>query len=123
MKKFISAALAFTMLATSSVALAGTSEARQRNHGYYNNDDNGHYYRRDRRHHNGNAAGAAILGFALGAIIVGSQQNRRSYDYDRYDSRDATWDHIRRCEARYRSYDRRTDTFIGRDGREYYCNL
>lgn len=132
-KKIISTALALAMAATSTVGLTGTADARSRHHGYYSNYNDGYYYRRHRHHnHNGDAIAAGVLGFALGAIVVGSTQRRyvrrdyydggRYYDsgYDRYHSR---YDHVRRCESRYRSYDRRTDTFIGRDGREYYCNL
>lgn len=129
MKKTISAALAFTMLATSSVTLAGTSEARhRRGDGYYNNGyDNGYYDNRRHRNRGGDAAAAAIIGLALGAIIVGSTTQRRrtttTYYYDEGYRGNSNWDHVRRCESRYRTYDRRTDTFIGRDGREYYCNL
>lgn len=31
--------------------------------------------------------------------------------------------HVARCEARYRSYDEWSDTFIGNDGRERRCRL
>jgi len=31
--------------------------------------------------------------------------------------------HVARCEARYRTYDRHSDTFIGNDGYEYKCRL
>ncbi len=128
MRKMIATALAFAMLATSSVTFAGTSEARHRGDRYerHHND----YYYHDRRHRrNNDAAAAAIIGLTLGAIIIGSQQNRRDRYYDNgyyrddYRYRDSNWDHIRRCERRYRSYDRYSDTFIGRDGRRYYCNL
>lgn len=33
------------------------------------------------------------------------------------------YDHVAACEARYRSYDRRTDTFVGYDGRVHRCRL
>ncbi len=130
MRRFISMALAFAMLATSSVTFAGTSEARHRDRDryYYDHGNRDYYYdrHRHRRHNNNDVAAAAVIGLALGAIIIGSQQNRRTQYYDRndrYESRDGNWDHIRRCERRYRSYDRYSDTFIGRDGRRYYCNL
>lgn len=123
MRKIISTTLALAMLATSGVAFTGESEARRGHryhdrHHYYDN----HYYH-DRRHyrrHRGGEAAAAIAGLALGAIIVGSTQNR--YRNDGYSYRRGL-SHVERCERRYRSYDRRTDTFIGYDGREYYCNL
>ena len=129
MRKIISSVLALAMLATSAAAFTGESEARSRRH-----YDNKGYYDHHRRHNNNDdVAAAAIIGLALGAIVIGSlaDQNRRTnlnYAYDdrydrRYDARDAQWQHIRRCEARYRSYDRYSDTFIGRDGRRYYCNL
>ena len=129
MRKIISSFLALAMLATSAAAFTGESEARSRRH-----YDNHGYYDHHRRHNNNDdVAAAAIIGLALGAIVIGSlaDQNRRTnrnYAYDdrydrRYDARDAQWQHIRRCEARYRSYDRYSDTFIGRDGRRYYCNL
>lgn len=119
MRKIMSAALALAMAATSAVAFTGESEARR---GYrdYDRYERHHYYDRGyrnryrRHHHHGNEAAAAIAGLALGAIIVGSTQNRYGYRGS---------SHVERCERRYRSYDRRTDTFIGRDGREYYCNL
>lgn len=125
MRRMIASVLAFAMLATSSVTFAGTSEARHRGDRYYERHHNDYYYH-DRRHrrNNNDAAAAAIIGLALGAIIIGSQQNRRDRYYDNgYRSRDTNWDHIRRCERRYRTYDRYSDTFIGRDGRRYYCNL
>jgi hypothetical protein len=31
--------------------------------------------------------------------------------------------HISRCEARFRSYDRSTDMYMGFDGRHHYCRL
>lgn len=126
MKKLISVALAFSMLATSLAALAGTSEARHRDRhydNYYYYDHHNRDYDRRHRDRNNDAAAAAIIALALGAIIIGSQSNRRDRHDDGYRYRDSNWDHIRRCEARYRSYDRRTDTFIGRDGRRYYCSL
>lgn len=126
MRKIISTVLAFAMLATSSVTFAGASEARNRGDRYERHHDDDRY--RHRRNNDGDIAAAAIIGLALGAIIIGSQQNRhdRTYDNNYYrddDRRDSNWEHIRRCERRYRSYDRYSDTFIGRDGRRYYCNL
>lgn len=122
MRKFISMAVAGAMLAASSLTFVGEAEARRGGKYYERHHHHERYY--DRRHRRGNdAAAAAIVGLALGAIIVGTQ-NRQTYRYDRgYDRRDAYWEHVRRCEQRYRSYDRRSDTFIGRDGRRYYCNL
>jgi hypothetical protein len=126
MKKLTSLVLAFTMTATSGLAFAGTSEARSRDrHGYYDNRGYDNHHRRH-RNNNGDAAAAAIIGLALGAIIVGSTQQRQrttTYYYDDPYRGDSNWDHVRRCESRYRTYDRRTDTFLGRDGRRYYCNL
>jgi hypothetical protein len=31
--------------------------------------------------------------------------------------------HIARCEARFRSYNRHTDMYMGYDGRHHYCRL
>lgn len=124
MRKFISSFMAVAMLATSALAFTGESEARSRRH-----HDNYRHYDDHRRHNNDGDVAAAIIGLALGAIVIGSlaERNRREnrdYGYDdRYDRGDANWEHVRRCEARYRSYDRYSDTFIGRDGRRYYCNL
>lgn len=64
----------------------------------------------------GIAAGA--IGLALGAIIIGAAQEeerRRQNDQYRLNERDA------RCLARFRTYDRRSGTFIGRDGMRYEC--
>lgn len=120
MRKIVSTTLALAMLATSGVAFTGESEAR-RGHRHYERHHHHHYhYDRHPRRHRGGEAAAAIAGLALGAIIVGSTQNRYRDDGYRYRR---GLSHVERCERRYRTYDRRTDTFIGYDGREYYCNL
>ncbi|SEQ63141.1 BA14K-like protein [Devosia sp. YR412] len=64
---------------------------------------------------------AGIFGAAFGAIIGGAIANGNRNN-DRvvgrsYDS------HVDACYARYRSYDERTDTFMGYDGVRYRCNL
>lgn len=125
MKKFLSTAMAAAIAVSGTLAFTGDAEARQRHH-HHNN--------------NGDEIAAGILGFALGAVVAGAASNyyapRRDYYYAaprpyprRYYAPRASYyadpaaAHIARCEARYRSYDRYSDTFIGRDGRRYYCNL
>ncbi|MBK5571436.1 BA14K family protein [Ensifer sp. SSB1] len=61
---------------------------------------------------------AGAIGLALSAIIIGvawEEERRRQNDKYRPNERDA------RGLARYRSYDSRSRTFIGRDGRRYEC--
>jgi hypothetical protein len=120
MKKLLSAAMAAIVAATSIVAFTGDADARRRDRYYDRHHYNDNY--RYRHHHNNNdELAAGIVGFALGAIVAGTANNyaRRNSYY----VRDPGWEHIRRCEATYRSYDRYSNTFIGYDGRRYYCNL
>lgn len=59
-------------------------------------------------------AAASIFGFVAGAAagaITGSI-NGATYG-----------SHEARCEARYRSYDPASDTFVGLDGDRHYCRL
>jgi hypothetical protein len=62
----------------------------------------------------GPAIGAGILGFAAGAAIAGAARDRAYVSGD---------DHIAACEEAYRSYDVRTDTYLGYDGLRHYCEL
>lgn len=55
-----------------------------------------------------------IIGFALGAAIVGSQQQAQHAQ-----SADDSWDN--RCAAKYHSYDRNSRTYLGYDGARHYC--
>jgi len=57
---------------------------------------------------------AGILGFALGAAIVGSQQQAEHARIA-----DQSWD--AHCAQKYRSYDRRSRTYLGYDGLRHYC--
>ena len=126
MKKIISMTLALAMVATSGASFAGASEAHSRDGRYerYHHDrsydrhrdyDRGYYddrrYRERRRNNDAEIAVAAIVGLALGAALASSSRGS------------SVSSHARRCEQRYRSYDRRTDTYVGRDGRRYYCRL
>lgn len=67
-----------------------------------------------------------LAAFALGAIIIEQQNQRRSYTPTH-----RGWDHIPAgnmhahdewCERRYRSYSRSTKTFQPYDGPRRYCN-
>jgi len=74
-------------------------------------------YRRWYHSHRGgiDSSAAGIFGFAAGAIIGGAIAN--SLD------RPSSSSHIARCEARYRSYDPETDTYMGFDGELHRCRL
>ena len=61
-----------------------------------------------------NSVAAGIFGFAIGAAIVGSMARSGGSDWE---------DHVAACEAKYRSYNPRTDMFLGYDGDYHRCNL
>ncbi|MBS0384577.1 MAG: BA14K family protein [Proteobacteria bacterium] len=70
-------------------------------------------------HDNNSAAGliiGTILGFALGAAVVDSQQQQQQAE-----SRlnDPGW--IAYCARRYSSFDPYTGTYLGSDGLRHYC--
>lgn len=68
---------------------------------------------------------AGILGLAIGAIIGGaianSNKSQNASPPPTYTRRDNG--HVARCYQRYKSYDERTDTFLGYDGIRHRCNL
>jgi hypothetical protein len=61
------------------------------------------------------AAGAA--GVMIGAALASSASRAPAPAPEYYGL------HVRRCMARYRTYDPSTDTFIGYDRRAHYCRL
>lgn len=74
----------------------------------------GHHHRREL----GIGIAAGVGGFVLGSLLA-QQQPRTVYVEDGYDG---SW-HVRRCMARYASYDPGSDTYIGYDGYPHYCRL
>lgn len=67
-------------------------------------------------HHNHWGDGLALgAGVVLGAALANASAQQAAPAYDGL--------HIRRCEARYSSYEPETDTYIGYDGRAHYCRL
>jgi hypothetical protein len=78
------------------------------------------YLRRhpDRRDDHSDAIITGMLGFALGAAIAGSQ-NDQTYARSRMGDRD--W--VNYCSRRYRSFDRRSGTYLAYDGLRYYCRM
>ena len=87
-------------------------ERRYRDRYYYRG---GRYYRRD---NDGDEIAAAIIGFALGAAILGSRS-----DYDYYYSRRHDRRYLERCRVRYRSFDPYTGTYVTTTGYRRYCRL
>ncbi|WP_374571506.1 BA14K family protein [Phenylobacterium sp.] len=74
-------------------------------------------YRRD--HHyddHSDAVIAGILGFALGAAIAGTQEQKADVA-GRLD--DPDW--IAYCARKYSSFDPRSGTYLGYDGLRHYC--
>jgi hypothetical protein len=74
------------------------------------------YQRRRGRGRDDNSSSliAGIIGFALGAAIVGSTQQAER-------ARAADAEVQARCARRYRSYDRASGTYLGFDGVRHYC--
>jgi len=146
MRKFFTSIVALAVIATGSVSL-GTVTAQAdphwRGHGghYVGHGGPRHYrghwprYYRGGHRNSGAALGAGIAGFALGAIVGGALSAPRYYDqpnvyyrpvaprrvYRVAPGRSSHARHVARCEAKYRSYDARTDTFLGYDGYRHYC--
>jgi len=79
-----------------------------------------------RHYHWGGPAAAGAIGFAAGAIVGGALAQPRYY----YAPAPRTvyvgarpWSRrwYEYCSARYRSFDPRTGTFMGHDGRRHFC--
>jgi hypothetical protein len=68
---------------------------------------------------------AGLFGLAIGAIIAGAIANSNKSAPAPRPSAGGNFDagHVARCAARYKSYDHRTDTFLGNDGYRHPCNL
>ncbi len=83
----------------------------------YNNYHNGGYYRRHRHHYNNDWPYYALafgLGYGLGGYGGGY-----GYDDGYYGGGGG---HVQWCLNRYRSYNPRTNLFMGYDGRRHRCN-
>jgi BA14K-like protein len=139
MKKALGAGVACIVLATSSIvtpAVADSHNYRQQervmgnycdrhpgdhdcwdwnHHRDHWNESRYHDWYGRHRHDFGPAdAAAAVFGFVAGAAagaISGGMNGA------------TTGSHRAACDARYRSYDWRTDTFMGYDGQRHYCRL
>lgn len=100
--------------------------------GRWSDDDYRRWYRHRHRHDNDDAVGAATLfGLAAGALaggIIANQQ--RDYPVETGSVRrvpsaggyaPGTDGYYAYCSAKYRSFDPRSFTFLGRDGERHYC--
>ncbi len=76
-----------------------------------------YYYRRHRGYDAGAAAAAGVAGLAAGALIAGAIANQQPAAPVVID--DPEWE--ARCYRKYRSFDRHTGTYLGRDGVRRYC--
>lgn len=77
--------------------------------------DRSHYrdWYTSHRHMRGFDPGVAgIFGFVAGAMAGAAASSARNSN-----------SHVAACEARYRSYDVRSDTYLGYDGVRHRCNL
>lgn len=142
MKKFLTALCATAVLATgligTSVAPASADGYRSYR-GYDRHYDDRRYYRHRRGNNTGEILGAGAIGLAAGALLGGALS---SNSYNRGDINEGRvynqgpvyyrrapvrtyrgYDHVSACESRYRTYDARSDTFIGYDGNAHPCRL
>ena len=62
-----------------------------------------------------------LFGLGFGAILGGAIAN--SNNNDRVVGRVGGDGHVQACSARYRSYDVRSDSYMGYDGNRHRCNL
>ncbi len=134
MNKFIKAAV--LALATAATVIPTVTSAQAEDWG-----------RRHHRHSNGDAVAAGALGLATGVIIGGAIASQPRYqervyvdpEPEYYEPRPVyrrarpvvveTYGELepwtpgwyRYCSQRYRSFDSQSGTFVGYDGREYFC--
>jgi hypothetical protein len=101
MKKLIAGGVAAILALGLSAAVVAPANAAP--YWYYPHH---HYYR---GWGPGPAIGAGILGFAAGAAIAGAAADHRG--------------HVDACFSAYKSYDPRTDTYLGYDGYRHRCEL
>ena len=93
----------------------GDRDCREYRRGNFNDRDYDRFYR---AHRNDLSPIAGGFGFALGTIFgaaAASSNNNRNESMSS--------GHVARCEARFRSYDRSTDTYLGNDGDRHRCTL
>jgi BA14K-like protein len=89
-------------------------------HNYYRGRHHGRYYR---DHDRGNSAAALGLGLALGAVAGGVIASNRAPAYSGGGSLEPwTRDWYRYCDNKYRSFNAKTGTYRGFDGRDHFCN-
>jgi len=98
--KIVSSVLSLSVIAGAMAGTVGQSEAKKLSKGQV-------------------AAIAGVGGFVLGLGVANA--NRGPY-YDGY-YRSSWAVHVDRCYARYRTYDHRSDTYIGYDGYPHRCTL
>lgn len=72
---------------------------------------------RRRKDDHSDAVVAGLFGFVLGAALAESREEHR----DRVRLEDREW--IAACARKYRSFDARSGTYLGRDGLRHYCRL
>lgn len=79
----------------------------------------------DNRRSDLDTVAAGLFGLTLGAIVGGAianSNNNRNQDVLVGPARGSNVN-VAACQARYRSYDVRTNTFLGYDGVRHPCNL
>jgi len=74
-------------------------------------------------HHHGHYRPIRPRWYGVPYYYYGPSYYYDDYYYDDYDDYDVapSGDAVARCEARYRSFDRRTGTFLGYDGKRRLC--
>lgn len=95
-------------------------DCRDYRRGRFSDRDYHNFYNRHQRDLNP-IAGA--FGFTLGTIFGAAAANSNNRNNDNMSSRNMSSGHVSRCEARFRSYDVRTDTYLGNDGDRHRCTL
>jgi uncharacterized protein YcfJ len=84
----------------------------QHNHHHWSKNNYQDWYRWNRPTVGNFASG--LFGFVIGAAVANGLNNSND---------NMSSSHVARCEDAYRSYNPRTDQFLGYDGRYHYCNL
>lgn len=101
-------------------------DCRRYHGGGWHDSDYNNFYRR--RGSDLDSIATGLFGFGFGAILGSAiaNSNNNSYNRDRVVGvvgGGSYRAHVQACFNRYRSYDERTDSFMGYDGVRHSCNL